>query len=116
MVRADEFLRVVSIFSQYLFHPIVQVGFVQIFGGVDSIVFQQIPELVNRFLIPPDPVVLHYTVNPAVPPPDLPSAWDIEVKMEDVSLRGRMNVMIQNSKESAQELAKLDEEVCRSIS
>jgi SWI/SNF-related matrix-associated actin-dependent regulator of chromatin subfamily D len=59
---------------------------------------------------------LHYTVNAAVPPPDLPSAWDIEVKIEDASLRGRMNVMIQNSKESAQELAKLDEEVSRSIS
>ncbi|KAI6002430.1 SWI/SNF complex 60 kDa subunit [Pisolithus orientalis] len=55
-----------------------------IFGG-DTVVFQQLPELVNRYLMPPDPVVLHYTINPMVPPPERPQAWDIEDSTQDLS-------------------------------
>lgn len=81
-----------------------------ILGG-DMVVFQQLPELVNRYLMPPDPVVLHYTINPAVPPSDRPSAWDIEVKMEDTSLKSRMATIIHPTKDSIQDLSKLDEEI-----
>ncbi|KAG9312916.1 SWI/SNF complex 60 kDa subunit [Chiua virens] len=84
-----------------------------IFGG-DSIVFQQLPELVNRHLMPPDPIILYYTFNPGVPPPERPTAWDIEVKMEDTTVKNRMAVIVQSSKESVQDLGKLDEEVCYS--
>lgn len=73
--------------------------------------FQKLPEIVNRYLAPPEPIVLHYTVNPAVAPPERPSAWDVEVKMEDAVLRAKMNVLIQSTKESTQTLSKLDEEV-----
>ena len=61
--------------------------------------------------MPPDPIVLHYTVNPAVAPPERPSAWDVDVKTEDGAMKSRMTTMVQTSKESAQELTKLDEEV-----
>ncbi|KAH7906936.1 BAR-domain-containing protein [Hygrophoropsis aurantiaca] len=81
-----------------------------IFGG-DGIAFQQLPELVNRYLMPPDPIVLHYSINPGVAPPERPMAWDIEVKMEDTSLKSRMAAVIHTSKESAQDLAKLDDEI-----
>ncbi|KIM55127.1 hypothetical protein SCLCIDRAFT_30560 [Scleroderma citrinum Foug A] len=81
-----------------------------IFGG-DAVVFQQLPELVNRYLMPPEPVILHYTINPTVPPPDRPSAWDAEVKMEDASLKNRMAVTIQASKDSIQDMSKLDDEI-----
>jgi len=91
MVRADDYLRPVF--------------------GAESILFQQLPEIVHRYLAPPDPIVLHYTINPAVAPPERPSAWDVEVKMEDTSLKGRMTAMVHISKDSAQELAKLDEEI-----
>jgi SWI/SNF-related matrix-associated actin-dependent regulator of chromatin subfamily D len=67
--------------------------------------------LVNRYLGTPDPVVLHYLVNPAIPPPERPSAWDVEVKMEDTSIKSRMSVMINANKESALALDKMDEEV-----
>jgi SWI/SNF-related matrix-associated actin-dependent regulator of chromatin subfamily D len=67
--------------------------------------------LVNRYLGTPDPVVLHYVVNPATPPPERPSAWDVEVKMEDTSIKSRMSVMINANKESALALDKMDEEV-----
>ncbi|KAF9235929.1 BAR-domain-containing protein [Melanogaster broomeanus] len=55
-----------------------------IFAG-DSIAFQQLPEL-------------------------RASAWDIEIKMEDTSLKNRMAVIVQSSKESLQDLSKLDDE------
>ncbi|RDB17579.1 SWI/SNF and RSC complexes subunit ssr3 [Hypsizygus marmoreus] len=91
LIRADEKLR-------------------PIFGG-DSILFQKLPEVVNRYLAAPDPVILHYTINPAVPPPERLSAWDVEIKMEDVSLKSRMSVSVHTTKESAQALAKMDEEI-----
>lgn len=73
--------------------------------------FQKLPELVNRFLVPPDPIVLHYTINPASPPPERPQAYDVEVKMEDTALKHRMAVTINANKDSAHTLLKLDEEV-----
>lgn len=83
----------------------------QIFG-VDQIPFQRIPELVNQFLMPPDPIILHYTIDPSVVPPERPMAWDVEVKTEDGALKSRMTAMLQTSKETIQDAAKLDEEVC----
>ncbi|KAH7882708.1 hypothetical protein F5I97DRAFT_1939301 [Phlebopus sp. FC_14] len=79
--------------------------------GTEVVLFQQLPELVNRHLMPPDPVVLHYTLNPAVPSPERPAAWDIEIKMEDTALKSRMAVTVQTSKESMQDLSKLDDEI-----
>jgi len=61
--------------------------------------------------MPPDPIILYYTFNPGAPPPDRPSAWDIEVKMEDTVVKNRMAVIVQSSKESTQDLSKLDDEV-----
>ncbi|KAJ3507246.1 hypothetical protein NLJ89_g6411 [Agrocybe chaxingu] len=91
LIRADERLR-------------------PLFGG-DSISFQKLPEIVNRYLTAPDPIILHYNLNPATPPPDRASAWDVELKMEDTALKARMNVTVSASKESAQTLLKLDEEI-----
>lgn len=73
--------------------------------------FQQLPELVNRHLMPPDPVILYYAFNPGAPSLERPSAWDIEVKMEDTAVKNRMAVVVQSSKESTQDLSKLDDEV-----
>ncbi|KAF4568445.1 SWI/SNF complex component snf12 [Pleurotus pulmonarius] len=79
--------------------------------GLESVPFHKLPEIVNRYLTAPDPVVIHYTLNPAIPPPERPSAWDVEVKIEDHTLKNRMTVMLQANKESAATLAKLDEEI-----
>ena len=84
--------------------------FPKVFGG-ETITFHQLPELVNRYLAAPDPIVLHYHIDPSVPPPDRYSAWDVEIKMEDASLKGRMSAMVHASKESSMALAKMDEEV-----
>lgn len=90
-IRADDYLR-------------------PIFGG-EGIMFHQLPELVNRYLMPPDPVVIHYSINPAQVPPERPSAWDIELKMEDTSLKNRIMVTVQSSKDSMADLTKLDDEI-----
>ncbi|KAJ3574032.1 hypothetical protein NP233_g2039 [Leucocoprinus birnbaumii] len=79
--------------------------------GAETIAFQQIPELVNRHLGGPEPVVLHYLLNPTQPPPERPMAWDVEIKMEDSSLKNRMATSVQMSKESMATLMKLDEEI-----
>ncbi|KAJ7050510.1 SWI/SNF complex protein [Mycena amicta] len=73
--------------------------------------FQKLPELVNRCLMAPDPIVLHYTIDPNLPAPDRPMAWDVEVKMEDTVLKSKATVMLQGNKESTQTLAKLDDEI-----
>lgn len=70
-----------------------------------------LPELVNRYLAVPDPVVLWYTINPGILPPDRAQAWDVELKMEDTAIKSRMNAMLQSSKETSGTLHKLDEEV-----
>lgn len=92
----------------------------QIFG-VDSISFPKLPEYVNRHLAPPEPIVLRYSFDPSVSPPESerPSAWDVEIKMEDAALKSRMGVMLHMNKDSTVALGKMDEEVghviCRVI-
>jgi SWI/SNF-related matrix-associated actin-dependent regulator of chromatin subfamily D len=74
--------------------------------------FSLLPELANRHLAPPNPVVIYYTVNPTTPPPERPAAWDIELKMEDVALKSKMqSVTLNASRDTLRELTKLDDEV-----
>ncbi|KAF5369594.1 hypothetical protein D9758_002651 [Tetrapyrgos nigripes] len=79
--------------------------------GVDAMPFQKLPEVVNRFLTPPQPVILHYTIDPSVLPPERPQAYDVEIKMEDSALKGRMAVMLNTNKDTAANLQKMDEEI-----
>ncbi|KDQ52354.1 hypothetical protein JAAARDRAFT_162811 [Jaapia argillacea MUCL 33604] len=82
--------------------------------NADQVLFQQLPELVNHYLTPPDPIVLHYTINPGATPPERPSAWDVEVKVDDVQMKGRMSgVVVSMNAESTRELGKLDEEIAQ---
>ena len=79
---------------------------------MDSLLFTQLPERVNRFLLPAEPIVLHYTINPSIPPPDRPVAYDVEVQMDDINLKTRMqHVVVTMAPETIKELAKIDEEV-----
>ena len=110
LIRADDKLRPVSSLILFYIIQCLREQF-QIFG-VEPVIFQKLPEIVNRYLAASDPIVLHYNLNPAVPPPDRPSAWDVELKIEDSALKNRMAVTVNTSKESAQALLKLDEEVC----
>ncbi|KAG1736394.1 uncharacterized protein EDB91DRAFT_1142248, partial [Suillus paluster] len=79
--------------------------------GGEGIMFHQQPEPVNRYLMPPGPVIIHYSINPARIPPEHHSAWDIEIKMEDTNLKNPIMVMMQSSKDSMSDLTKLDDEI-----
>jgi len=81
--------------------------------GVDSISFPKLPEYVNRHLAPPEPIVLRYSFDPSVSPPESerPSAWDVEIKMEDAALKSRMGVMLHMNKDSTVALGKMDDEI-----
>ena len=71
---------------------------------LESVTFQQLPELINHYLQPPDPIIIHYQIKPNEPPPPSAQAWDVEVKVEDTSLKSRMNQVILNmSSETARE-------------
>jgi SWI/SNF-related matrix-associated actin-dependent regulator of chromatin subfamily D len=60
-----------------------------------------------------DPVILHYTLDPTAPPPEKPLAYDIEIKVDDVATKSRMNhAAVNMTSESVKELAKIDDEVC----
>jgi SWI/SNF-related matrix-associated actin-dependent regulator of chromatin subfamily D len=48
----------------------------------DTTPFNILPE---RYLAPPNPVVIYYTVNLPVSPPERPAAWDIELKVENAT-------------------------------
>ena len=71
-----------------------------------------IPDRINRHLQPPDPIILHYTLNPTHAPPEKPQAYDVEVKVDDVALRARMNhAVVAVAQETSKELARMDDEV-----
>ena len=81
--------------------------------GTETIHFTQLPEVVNRFLMPPDPIVLHYMINPATVPPERPTAWDVEVKLEDLSLKHRMkSITLDANQTTLKTLGDFDDEVC----
>ena len=83
--------------------------------GIESLHFTQLPEIVNRFLMAPDPIMLHYMINPATVPPERHTAWDVEVKLEDLSLKHRMkNVTLDANQATLKTLGDIDDEV-RSI-
>ncbi|KAF5392127.1 hypothetical protein D9757_003196 [Collybiopsis confluens] len=85
--------------------------------SAETILFQKLPEYIARHLGPPQPTILNYSFDPSIPPPpeqERPlSAWDVEVKMEDSGLKGRMNVMLHANKESTLAIAKMDEEIAQ---
>lgn len=77
---------------------------------VDAIPFHILPDVVNRFLGPPEAITIHYTINPQQPPPERPQALDIEVKMEDLALKAKMtNVTVGVQKEGVREIMQIDE-------
>ncbi|ESK90328.1 swi snf and rsc complex subunit ssr3 [Moniliophthora roreri MCA 2997] len=79
--------------------------------GADTVPFARLPEFVTRFLSPPEPVVLMYQLDPSMPPPERPMAYDVEVKTEDTAAKNRMGVLIHPNKETTANIAKMDEEI-----
>ena len=82
----------------------------------DVVMFTILPELASRSVARADPIKLQYMLDPTVPPPERPQAWDIQLKVEDQALKAKMaSVTVNASPQATAELSKLDEEVCTAL-
>ncbi|VDB86612.1 unnamed protein product [Peniophora sp. CBMAI 1063] len=78
----------------------------------EVITFTTLPEFVTRTVSRVDPIKLQYMLDPTIPPPDKPQAWDIQLKVEDQALKAKMaGVTVNASPQTTAELSKLDEEI-----
>ena len=76
--------------------------------GAETVYFTHLPEIVTQLL------VLHYMINPATAPPERSTAWDAEIKLEDLSLKHRMkSVTLDANQATLKTLGDIDDEVCR---
>jgi len=84
-----------------------------VFGSVDSVPFHELPNLINRHLRNPEPVVLTYTINVAADAaPAGMVAYDVDVETEDTSLRQRQAAAVLNmNHEAAKALQEIEEEI-----
>ena len=110
-VRTNDELRAVSSPADGVSLSGADNDFTQLFGA-ETVYFTQLPEIVNRFLMPPDPIVLHYVINPTAAPPERPTPWDVEVKLEDLALKHRMkSVTLDANQATLKTLGDIDDEV-----
>lgn len=110
-VRTNDELRAVGHPKNEVLPVALIIDFVQLLGA-ETLHFTQLPEIVNRFLMPPEPIILHHMINPATVPPERPTAWDVEVKLEDLSLKHRMkSVTLDANQTTLKTLGDIDDEV-----
>ncbi|TIB84159.1 hypothetical protein E3Q10_02142 [Wallemia mellicola] len=84
--------------------------------GCDSIYYHQLPEVVQKFLLPVDPVVLEYNIMVDKEQTFAEHAYDIEVDVED-PIKQKMNNTISTympNHELSQKISQLDEEISQS--
>jgi SWI/SNF-related matrix-associated actin-dependent regulator of chromatin subfamily D len=79
----------------------------------DRIAFHHIPEVVNRHLHPPAPVVLEYWVRTDKDVYKHPTAFDIEVEVEDSGLRKVQDEVLAGFELRGREIAELDDRIAQ---
>lgn len=79
----------------------------------ERIAFHHIPEVVNRHLHPPNPVVLEYWVRTDKEEYKHPTAFDIEVDVEDQGLRKVQDDVLQGFETRGREIAELDDRIAQ---
>jgi SWI/SNF-related matrix-associated actin-dependent regulator of chromatin subfamily D len=77
MVRADDALRPVGLPAALLVH--ILIGLHEQIFNQEAVPFQALGNICQQFMAAPEPVVLHYTIDPSLPPPEKHQAWDVEV-------------------------------------
>lgn len=85
---------------------------------IDSIGFHHIPEVINRYLLPLQPIVLEYWVRTDVDVNKHASAYDIELELEDWSVRQRQErvlAMFDQSSDQSRQIADLDERISQAV-
>ncbi|KAG8936115.1 SWI/SNF complex component snf12 [Tulasnella sp. 419] len=86
---------------------------------VPEIRFQHVPELVNRFLHPLEPIVLHHMIvveQPTIHTSPASQAFDIDVDMDDLFLKSKISQsLLSFNNESQSLLLQLDDEIAHAV-
>ncbi|CAO1631555.1 unnamed protein product [Sympodiomycopsis kandeliae] len=85
----------------------------------DAIGFHHIPEVINRHLHPLRPVVLEYWVRTDVDVNKHSTAFDIELELDDWSVRAKQDRVLSlfdSSNDRSREIAELDEKISQGVS
>jgi len=81
-------------------------------GLPENFVFQDVPNLIHRFLLPPDPVVIYHTVNLEPNSPGQTMAYDVDVDMDDVDFKARVrDVLTRLAPPVDNKVTRLDQEI-----
>jgi len=90
----------------------------QIFARQEKVPFHHIPEYVNRYLQPADPVVLEYTINLDKDHQTGPKMFDIDVHMEDPAKLHMIQVFhsLDTLESKTKEIVAIDEKIALSAS
>ncbi|KAG9027673.1 SWI/SNF complex component snf12 [Tulasnella sp. JGI-2019a] len=76
--------------------------------------FSALPELVNRYLSPPDPILLQHVIQVEQNASPNMQAFDVDVDMDDTTLKQKMNqALLSYGAEAQATLTALDEEVAQ---
>ncbi|XP_057293002.1 SWI/SNF-related matrix-associated actin-dependent regulator of chromatin subfamily D member 1-like isoform X1 [Hydractinia symbiolongicarpus] len=79
----------------------------------DRMKFCEIPQRLQVHLLPPDPIIIHYTVDPSKPEDKNPSCFDIDIDLDD-SLRDIMQSFLLSTA-SQQEIASLESKIHETV-
>ncbi len=81
-----------------------------------SVNFHHIPEVLNRYLHPPQPIVLEYWVRTDKAEHKSPVAFDVEIEMEELSAKVKQHEMLQHfhpQSEFSHQIAELDDRIAQ---
>lgn len=80
--------------------------------GASEIQFGSIPELLNQFFNPPDPVILFHTIGVEQPTVSNMQAFDIDIDIDDISYKQKMgSTLLMYSADAQSAITALDDEI-----
>lgn len=81
--------------------------------GFQEVAFANLPEVINQFLLPADPITLYHTISVEQPSVSNMQAFDIDIDLDDVSLKQKISqTLLMYSNEAQTSISALDDEVC----
>ncbi|KNE54853.1 hypothetical protein AMAG_00802 [Allomyces macrogynus ATCC 38327] len=85
----------------------------QIFGS-NQVLFPQIPDLITRCLLPPDPIVINYVVKVDQDFTASQYAYDVQVDIDDLATRTKLQSILAAT-DATREIADLDDQISAAI-
>ena len=80
--------------------------------GFQEIAFANLPEVINQYLLPADPITLYHSISVEQPSVSNMQAFDIDIDLDDVSLKQKISqTLLMYSNEAQGAISALDDEV-----